>query len=116
LDAGAEPQPAAAEVLGAVAGLQPAEALAAGAEPQQAAVAGVELGAAARQLAAGEVPAVSPRAAVRPSAAPWVFRRGRVLLWLGRRRAARSAHAMRMSQAASRSELSWPAARGEGLS
>jgi hypothetical protein len=60
--------------------------------------------------------AASQRAAVRPSAAPWVFRRDRALPCLVRRRAARSARAMRMSQAASPSERSWQAARCEGLS
>ena len=89
-------------------------------EPQQAAAVAVVSGAAAvpplvvRAEWAQSV--VSQPAAARPSAAAWVFRRGRALPWPARRRSARSAHAMRMSQAASRSERSWQAARDEGLS
>src|SRR5258708_4782421 len=57
------------------------------------------------------------RAAARPSAAPWVFRRGPILPWFpARQRAARSAHAMRKLRAASRSVLTWQAARCEVLS
>ena len=58
------------------------------------------------------------QAAARPSAAPWVFRRGPILPWSAPapRRAARSAHAMRRLQAASQSEPTWQAARCEVLS
>jgi hypothetical protein len=57
------------------------------------------------------------RAAARPSAAAWVFRRGPILPWFpARQRAARSAHAMRKLRAASRSELTWQATRCEVLS
>jgi hypothetical protein len=95
----------AAAVQDAAAGLQQAAAVAASdvaAEPQQAG-------------AAPDAP-VLPRAAARPSAAPSVFRRGLTLPWPARRRAARSAHAMRRLRAASPSERSWQAARCEALS
>jgi hypothetical protein len=98
LDVAAVPQQAVAEVWGAAAELR----WAAGsdvAEPRRAV-----LVASAQRPAAG------------PSAAPSVFRRGRLLPWPARRRAARSAHAMRMPRAASRSKRSWQAARCEGLS
>jgi hypothetical protein len=52
----------------------------------------------------------------RPLAAPSVSRRGQLLLLPARRRVARSAHAMRNLPAASPSELTWQAARCEGLS
>jgi len=56
-------------------------------------------------------------AGARPSAAPWVFRRGPILPWFpAPQRAARSAHAMRRLRAASRSEQTWQAARCEVLS
>jgi hypothetical protein len=54
--------------------------------------------------------------AARPLAAPSVFRRGQLLLLPARRRVARSAHAMRNLPVASPSELTWQAARCEGLS
>jgi hypothetical protein len=129
----AAPQQAVAAAAESVAVVQPREVAAAeldaAAVPQQ--EAGVaELGAAAelRPVAvAAEWDAEEPRPVVRavpvasppaagPSAAPWVFRRGRPLPWPARRRAARSAHAMRISRAASPSERSWQAARGEALS
>jgi hypothetical protein len=92
-DAGEEPQPAAAqpEVSDAEAVPLPAGA--------RVAVWGA---AAAPRLAVRAASVASQPAAARPSAAPWVFRRDRVLPWPVRRRAARSAHAMRTSQAASR--------------
>ena len=83
------------------------------------AVAGVaEWGAAARPLVvpAARAESVASQPAARPSVGASVFRRGRALPGPARRRAARSAHAIRMSRAASRSERSWQAARGEGLS
>jgi hypothetical protein len=88
---------------------QPAAVLSvAAAVPQRVAVSG-----AARQpVAASTV----WRPAVDPSVAPWAFHRDRVLPWPVRRRAVRSARAMRMSQAASPSKRSWQAARCEGLS
>jgi hypothetical protein len=102
LDAGVAPQPAAVEVSDAAAVLQ-----------QEAAVAALD--AAVPRLAVRAESAASQPAAG-PSVAASVFRQGRALPSLARRRAARSVHAMRMSQAASRSERSWQAARGEGLS
>jgi hypothetical protein len=104
LDAAAEPQPAAA-------------AWDAEAEPQRAVaqVAGSDV--AEPRRAARVAPVASVRQPVAgPSAVPWVVRRGRLLPWPARRRAARFAHAMRMSRAASLSERSRQAARGEGLS
>ena len=63
---------------------------------------------------------VADREASRPaadlSAVPWVFRRAQALPSPVRQRVERSAHALRMSQAASPSERSWQAARGEDLS
>jgi hypothetical protein len=111
-----EEGPAAAVVRHWVAAVSDAEV------PQPvAAASGVEV---PRQVAAvpvGEAlrPVVAWRALQReagPSAAPWAFRRDRALPWPARQRAARSAHAIRMSQAASPSERSWQAARCEGLS
>ena len=67
------------------------------------------------QVAASVLSAASQRAAG-PSVAPWAFRRDRPLPWPGRRRAARSARAIFVSQAASPSERSWQAARCEDLS
>jgi len=101
----AEPQRVAEEAAWAVAEVPRLAAEAAGsgaeAEPQP--------------VAASALSAVSQPAA-RPSAALWAFRRDRVLPWPVPRPAVRSAPAMRMSQAASRSERSWQAARCEGLS
>jgi hypothetical protein len=105
------PRVVAAAVLDAEAALRQAEAAASGAEAEPQLAAGVvELRLVVR---AGSV--VSPPAAG-PSAAPWVFRRGRLLPWPARRPAVRSRHGTRMSRAASLSERSWQAARGEGLS
>jgi hypothetical protein len=73
----------------------------------------------AARLGAAAVQAASARQrAVLASAAASAFRRGRVLpsVPLAPRRAARFAHAMRSSLAASPSMRSWQAARGEGLS
>jgi hypothetical protein len=91
----------------------------AGEEPQQAV--GVSGAAAELQPVAASVPSAASRLAVSrpaadPSAVPWAFRRARALPSPVRRRVARSARAMRMSQAASPSERSWQAARCEGLS
>jgi hypothetical protein len=85
-------------------------------EPQRAAEAAVSGAAAGPQPVAASVLSASQPAAVHPSVAPWAFRRARVLPWPVRRQAARSARAMRRSQAASPSERSWQAARCEGLS
>jgi len=120
-DAGAEPQRAvAAAVLDAAEVPQQVAARAAVSDaeavPQPAVARVAESDAAVPQLAVQAESVASPPAAARPSVAPWVFRRGRALPWPARRPAARSAHAKRMSQAASRSEQSWQAARGEGLS
>jgi hypothetical protein len=82
LDVAAVPQQAVAEVWGAAAELRRAAGSDV-AEPRRAV-----LVASAQRPAAG------------PSAAPSVFRRGRLLPWPARRRAARSAHAMRMPRAA----------------
>jgi len=92
-------------------------------EQPQAAEAVVVLGAAAepRPVAASAASQQEAASAVSlpvvdPSAAPWAFHRVRVLPSPVRRRAARSARAMFVSQAASPSERSWQAARCEGLS
>jgi len=85
--------------------------------PQQAAEAGLPGAAAELQPVAAQAESRALRlAAVRPSAALSAFRRDRPLPWPVRRRAARSARAMRRSQAESPSERSWQAARCEGLS
>jgi hypothetical protein len=69
------------------------------------------VGVAARDAEALRLAGLDVRAAVRPSAAAWVFRRGPILPWFpARRRAARSAHAMRKLRAASRSVPTWQAA------
>jgi hypothetical protein len=100
LGAGVAPRPAAVEVSDAEVAPRRAVAVLDAAVPRLV----VRAESAASQPAAG------------PSVAASVFRQGRALPSLARRRAARSVHAMRMSQAASRSERSWQAARGEGLS
>ncbi|MEH2494359.1 hypothetical protein V1294_000838 [Bradyrhizobium sp. AZCC 1678] len=115
-----QPQEA-AEVVASGAGVQPpAAGVASGAvaEPQQAGAAAALLDAEVLRPGAVEEPAPSARqpAAERPSAAPWVCRRGRPLPWLAPRRAVRSAHAMRRSRAASPSRQSWRAAGCGGLS
>jgi hypothetical protein len=83
------PQPAAEAVLGAAAG---------------------------PRLAAAWVLSAASQPAARPSAEPSVFRLARALPSPVRRQVAQSARAMFVSQAASRSERSWQAARCEGLS
>lgn len=89
-------------------GVRPPEAVAASdaaAVPRQA-------GAAVRDAEEQPQAGLDARAAARPSAAPWVFRRGLILPWFpAPQRAARSAHAMRRLRAASRSVLTWQAAR-----
>jgi hypothetical protein len=116
LDAAAVPQQAA--VLDGAAVLQQAAAEAAvwgaAAEPQRAVEQVVGSDVAEPRRAAPVASAQRPAAG--PSAVLWVVRRGRLLPWPARRRAARSAHAMRMPRAASRSERSSQAARCEGLS
>jgi hypothetical protein len=119
-DAAAEPQQAVeAAGPGVAAGPQQGAAVAvpdvaAGLRPE---AAGVAVLAAAAQPPAGEPVAwVLPQAVARPSAAPWVFRPGRFLLWPAPRRAVRFAHAIRSSRTASPSERSWQAARCEDLS
>lgn len=97
LDAAAVPQPAAVEVSDAAAA------------PQLAAGAVVARGAAEPLSVVRAASVVSLPAAV-PSAAPWVFRRGRLLPSPARRPAARSRRGKRISRAASRSERSWQAA------
>jgi hypothetical protein len=101
----AEPQRVAEEAAWGVAEVprRAAEAVGSGAEAEP------------QPVAASVLPAVSQPAAG-PSAAPWAFRRDRALPGPVPRPAVRSAPAMRMSQAASRSERSWQAARCEGLS
>ncbi|MEH2559656.1 hypothetical protein V1286_007185 [Bradyrhizobium algeriense] len=117
----AEAQPLEAEEAVSGVGARPPEAagVASGAvaEPQQAGAAAL-LDAEVLRPGAVEEPAPSARqpAAERPSAAPWVCRRGRPLPWLAPRRAVRSAHAMRRSRAASPSRQSWRAAGCGGLS
>ena len=117
--AAAELQQEAVGVSGAAAGLQREAAAAvrdAAEGPLRAAEpVGVSDAEAAPQPVAAWVLSASQPAA-RPSAAPSVFHQARALPWPAPRRAARSAHAMRMSQAASPSERSWQAARCEGLS
>jgi hypothetical protein len=97
-DAAAEPRQEAVAVLAAAAVLQQA-------------VAARDAEGVVQRLAGPDA-----RAAARPSAAPWVFRRGLILPLPAPRRAARSAHAMRKLRAASRSEPTWQAARCEVLS
>ena len=116
LDAAAEPQ----QVAGAAepdAALQPGEAAAAwGARVQQPAAAVALRGAEVLRPAAEvlPVPWVRRPAAERPSAGPpWIYC---PLPWPARRRAVRSAHAMRRSRAALPSKQLWQAARCEGLS
>ena len=86
--------------------------------PRQAAEAAGESGAEAepQPVAARAESQALRQAAARPSAAPSAFHRDRALPWPARQRAARSARAMRRSQAASPSERSWQAARCGGLS
>jgi hypothetical protein len=121
LDAAAVPLPEVAAAGSDVAELPPAA---------EAAVPGVEAvqppgaAAVARRVAEVQRPGAAgapvawgqQRAAVHPSAAPWVCRPGQALPWLAPRRAVRSAHAMRRSRAASPSKQLWQAARCEGLS
>jgi hypothetical protein len=128
-------QPAVAEEVSAPSGQPPAEeaavsgaevqppeaagaALDAVAEPQQAVAAVALLDAEVPRPGVAEEQAPSARqpAAERPSAAPWVCRRGQPLPWLAPRRAVRSAHAMRRSRAVSPSRQSWQAAECVGLS
>lgn len=118
----AQPREAAEAVLGAGA-QQPAAVgvvLDAAAEPQQAEAAAELLDAEVLRPGAGvaEEPEASARrlAAEHPSGLPSWRRGGRYLPWLAPRRAARSAHEMQRSRAASPSKRSWRAARCEGLS
>jgi hypothetical protein len=117
-DAAAEPQQAVeAAGPGVAAGPQQGAAVAvSGVAAVLRPEAAVVLGAAAQRLAAEPVAWVQRPAVARPSAVPWVFRRGRVRLWPAPRRAVRFAHAIRSSRTASPSERSWQAARCEGLS
>jgi hypothetical protein len=67
-------------------------------EPQQAAVGAESDAEGPRRAEEGvSVAPVASQRAAGPSAAPWVFRRDRALPLPARRRAARSAHAMRRS-------------------
>jgi len=114
-DAEAQPQEVAEAVSGAAAGLQPAAAGVArdaAAEPQQ-----VEA-AEERPDAEAQQPVVRPDPSVRrPVAAPPSWRpEDHPHPWLAPRRAARSAHAMQRSRAASPSKRSWRAAGCEALS
>jgi hypothetical protein len=110
-DAAAEPRQEVA-ASGAAAGPRQ-EAVASGAAAAQQPVVGAAVWDAEALRWAG----LDVRAAARPSAAAWVFRRGPILPWFpARQRAARSAHAMRKLRAASRSELTWQATRCEVLS
>lgn len=116
-------------VAAAHAGVVPRAASDAGVVQRQGAAAAQDAGAVVLLQAARDAAAVLQRvaaardaevprpAAARPSAAPWVFRSGPILPWFpAPRRAARSAHAKRRLRAASRSELTWQAARCEVLS
>jgi hypothetical protein len=110
-------QPEAAGVWDAAEGpQQAAEVSDAEAEPRLAAEEEVSDAAAVPLPVAASVLSAASQREAGPSAVPWAFRRDRPLPWPGRRRAARSARAIFVSQAASPSERSWQAARCEGLS